>query len=73
MSLLGNLDLNNITEGYIIVKDVAEGVTVTSNSNNAIKESEFPNRVMEYVNSIYKEKQEYTDSGNDMINSYTIH
>lgn len=58
---------------YIIIDDtnMSNGVTINreENDSNIIYVSEFGERVMEYVNTVYKEKQTLRDSADD-INSY---
>lgn len=59
--------------GYWVVDDLnmSEGVTVVKNDNpKTIYTSEFGDRVMEYVNYLYKETQIATDAKE--INSYTM-
>lgn len=59
-SAFSGLSSANANSSYMIVSD---GVTVESTGNQkVIKESEFGNYVMEYVNSIYGEKASYKDS-----------
>ena len=63
LSALGSTDLNN---SYMIV---ADGVTV-DNASKVIKQSEFGERVMEYVNATYKEKKVYKDT--DGFNTFEM-
>ena len=75
MSYLGNA-LNgswSSENSYTIIDDtnMSDGVTIDKDENNAkiIYVSEFGERVMEYVNATYKDKQTITDSS-EGINSY---
>ncbi|MBQ2938260.1 MAG: hypothetical protein IJE05_05240 [Clostridia bacterium] len=58
---------------YVIVDDMnlEDGVTIEKDENDTktIYTSEFGNRVMEYTNSLYKDKQTISDSNE--INSFT--
>lgn len=75
MSQLSNISNNSQTSKneYIIVDDtnLADGVTIVKDNkdNKTIYTSEFGDRVMEYVSSLYKEKRTIKDT-TDGINSY---
>lgn len=60
-------------DSYVIVDDtnLSDGVTIDKDESDSktIYTSEFGERVMEYVNALYKNKQTITDTTND-INSY---
>lgn len=58
------------SNSYMIIDDTTEGVTIESDNPNAIKVSEFGERVMEYVNAVYPETQSISDT--EGINSYTL-
>lgn len=58
------------SNSYMIIDDTIEGVTIESDNPNAIKVSEFEERVMEYVNALYPETQSISDT--EGINSYTL-
>lgn len=58
------------SNSYMIINDTIEGVTIESDNPNAIKLSEFGERVMEYVNAVYPQTQSITDT--EGINSYTL-
>lgn len=58
------------SNSYMIIDDTIEGVTIESDNPNAIKVSEFGERVMEYVNAVYPETQSISDT--EGINSYTL-
>lgn len=62
-----SLDSNN---AYMIIDDTIEGVTIESDNTNAIKVSEFGERVMEYVNAVYSESQSISDI--EEINSFNL-
>lgn len=60
----------NSSNSYMIIDDTAEGITIETDNPNAIKVSEFGERVMEYVKAIYPETQSISDA--EEINSYTL-
>lgn len=60
----------NSSNSYMIIDDTIEGVTIESDNPKAIKVSEFGERVMEYVNTVYPETQSVSDT--EGINSYTL-
>lgn len=63
--------LKNTTKSkYMIVDDLSGNVTDDSNNPNIIYTSEFGDRVMEYLNDIFKEDLKITDSTG--INSYVL-
>ena len=64
-SAFSNMSSIDTSNSYMILED---GVTYTGDDNNVIKKSEFGNRVMEYVDSMYKEKMNLNDS--DALNSF---
>lgn len=71
-SALGSASTNN---GYIIYDDTSasEGVTLERDENSkTILVSEFGDRVMEYVNSLYPQTLTISDSDSEGINSYTM-
>ena len=57
---------------YTIVDDTKEGTTIVKDPNDekTIYVSEFGNHVMEYVNSLYGEKQTFSDA--DELNTYEM-
>lgn len=65
MNLLsyGFSEATSNTNNYMIVSEVSEGTTVTSDTSKVIYESEFSNHVMEYTNSQYGTKKSYNDDG----------
>ena len=75
MSYLGNAFNGSWSSenSYVIIDDtnMADGVTIDRDESNPknIYASKFGERVMEYVNATYKDKQTITDSNNG-INSY---
>ena len=66
--------LNNMSNSYMIIDDTitSDGVTIERNNNDTktIYASEFGNRVMEYVNAMYAEKQTFKDT--EGINSFEM-
>lgn len=64
------------TNSYVIVDDlnISEGTEIEKNNNsNTIYTSEFGNRVMEYVNAMYQNKQVVSDTADkDGINSFEL-
>lgn len=70
MSLLGNITDSISSEGtYIIIDDTdpSNNVVKDETNKNIIYVSEFGERVIEYVNYLFKDKQVFKDEG---INSY---
>ena len=67
-SAFSNLSDSNSNNSYIIVDDenLEDGVTINKDStdNKTIYTSEFRNRVIEYTNSLYSEKQTFKDDLN---------
>ena len=63
---------NNLSNAYVIVDDTQDGVTLEKDPNDTktIYVSEFENKVMEYVNSMYAEKQTIKDT--DGFNTYEM-
>lgn len=61
---------------YIVIDDLnmSEGVTMEKDTSNPkiIYASDFPERVMEYVNDKYKDKMVFNDSIEDGIGSYEL-
>ncbi len=76
MTYLNNALKGDVTSknSYIIIDDVnlEDGVTIdkTESSDQIIYVSEFGERVMEYVNATYKDKQIIRDASDEEINSY---
>lgn len=76
MSYLGNALSGSWSseDMYMIIDDTntSDGVTFDRDESNSktIYASEFGERVMEYVNSLYKDKQTVTDVANGGIDSY---
>ena len=62
--------LSSSSNSYVIVEDSNGTNTKSSDNNKVIYTSEFGDRVMEYVNHMYKDKQTISDS--DSLNSYSL-
>ena len=71
MSYLGNA-LNNPSGGdsYVIVNDMDSEVDIIPDGANVIYASEFGDRVMEYVNSLYENGNSISDS--NQFDTYTM-
>lgn len=72
---LSNLNGEYSTENsYVIVDDMnmdsGVNVNVETDDQKTIKQSEFGDRVMEFVNAMYKNKISYSDSGSEYLNTY---
>lgn len=68
---------SNVTDsGYTIIDDtkMADGVVINKDESDSktIYVSDFGEKVIEYVNEIYKNKQIITDSSEENINSYEL-
>lgn len=74
-SAFSGMSDSSSSSGYVIMDDtnMSEGVTIDKESldSNTILASEFPNRVMEYVNATYKDSQTISDS-TEGINSFEL-
>lgn len=63
---------SNNSSAYVIYdgSTADESITFSTSSNNIINKEDFPNRVMDYVNSLYGKKMIVADSDSDSLNSY---
>lgn len=73
-SAFSGMSSANTNNSFVIVDDtnMSEGVTIEKDPNDTktIYASEFGNRVMEYVNSLYAEKQTFKDT--DGLNTFEM-
>lgn len=73
-SAFSSMSSSNTNNSYIIYDDteLSEGVTIEKDPNDTktIYASEFGNHVMEYVNSMYAEKQSFKDT--DGLNTFEM-
>ena len=69
-----SMSSSNTSNSYVIFDDteLSEGVTIEKDPNDTktIYASEFGNRVMEYVNAMYSEKQSFKDT--DGLNTFEM-
>ena len=73
-SAFSSMSSSNTSNSYVIFDDteLSEGVTIEKDPNDTktIYASEFGNRVMEYVNAMYSEKQSFKDT--DGLNTFEM-